>query len=150
MHYVCLMYVQLHACKFNCGLVYFCTLLCVLMHIKFFIIMILYTYIGAMFVESFLEHFQGGFMRCACAKEVASELRRRKVIPESVETKIEGALDRKTANSLFYDHLLAQGNLHTPEITCDVFIEKEAYPRTKQLGESMKSKLTQYIKSISR
>ena len=143
------MFVQLHACKFNCGLVYFRTLLCVLMHI--FIIMILYmSYIGAMFVESFLERFHEDFMRCACAKEVASELRRRKVIPESVETKIEGALDRKTANGLLYDHLYAQGNLYTLEIACDVFIEKEAYPRTKQLGESMKSKLTQYIKSISR
>ena len=101
-------------------------------------------------MESFLEHFHEDFIRCAYAKEVASELQRRKVIPESVETKIEGALGRKTANGLLYDHLLAQGTLHTLEITCDVFIEKEAYPRTKQLGESMKSKLTQCIKIISR
>ena len=100
-------------------------------------------------MESFLEHFHADFMRCACAKEVALELRRRKVIPESVETKIEGALDRKTANGLLYDHLLAQGTLHTLEIVCDVFIKKEAYPRAKQLGERMKLKLTQYIKSIS-
>ena len=84
-------------------------------------------------------------MRNAGAKEVASELRRRKVIPEAVETKIERALDRKTANGLLYDHLYAQGTFHTLEIVCDVFIGEEGYPRMIQLGERMKEELTSQL-----
>ena len=80
-------------------------------------------------------------MKDAGAKEVASELRRRKVIPESVETEIERALDKKTANGLLYDHLCAQGTFQTLEIVCDVFIGEEDYPKMNQLGERMKEKL---------
>ena len=97
---------------------------------------------GSKDVERFLEPFFEMFMRNAGAKEVASELRRRKVIPERVETKIERALDRKTANGLLYDHLYAQGTYQTLEIVCDVFIGEEGYPRMNQMGRKMKEKLT--------
>ena len=80
-------------------------------------------------------------MKDAGAQQVASELRRRQVIPEHVETKIERALDRKTANGLLYDHLCAQGTFQTLEIVCDVFIGEKGYPRMNQLGERMKEKL---------
>ena len=80
-------------------------------------------------------------MKDAGAKEVASELRRRKVIPERVETKIERALDRKTANGLLYDHLHAQGTFQTLEIVCDVFIGEQGYPRMNQLGKWIKKEL---------
>ena len=96
-------------------------------------------------VEKFLQSFSGMFMRNAGAKEVASELRRKQVIPETVETKIERALDRKTANGLLYDHLYAQGTFQTLEIVCDVFIGEHGYPRMNQLGESMKEELTSQL-----
>ena len=80
-------------------------------------------------------------MKDAGAQQVASELRRRQVIPEHVETKIERALDRKTANGLLYDHLCAQGTFQTLEIVCDVFIGEKGYPRMNQLGERMKENL---------
>ena len=51
-------------------------------------------------VESTLKQFQESFMKDASAKKVASELRRRQVTPEPVETKIERAPDSKTANGL--------------------------------------------------
>ena len=53
-------------------------------------------------IKDFLEQFYGSFMKDASAREVVSELQRRKVIPEPVETKIERAEDRKTANGLLY------------------------------------------------
>ena len=80
-------------------------------------------------------------MKDAGAKEVASELRRRKIIPEHVETKIERALDRKTANGLLYDHLYAQGTFQTLEIVCEVFIGEQGCPRMNQLGKWMKEEL---------
>ena len=98
--------------------------------------------LGSKDVERFLEPFSEMFMTYAGAKEVASELRRRKVIPEPVETKIERALDRKTANGLLYDHLYAQGTFQTLGTVCDVFIGEQGYPRMNQLGERMKEKLT--------
>ena len=80
-------------------------------------------------------------MRDASALKVASELQRRQVIPEHVETKIKRAPDRKTANGLLYDHLYAQGTFQTLELVCDVFIGEEGYPRMNQLGERMKEDL---------
>ena len=80
-------------------------------------------------------------MKNAGAKQVAAELRRKKVIPERVETMIERALDKKTANGLLYDHLYAQGTFQTLEIVCDVFIGEQGYPRMNQLGEKMKKEL---------
>ena len=98
-------------------------------------------YIGTKGFDAFLGKREEVFVRYAGAKEVASELRRRKVIPERVETKIERAPDRKTANGLLYDHLYAQGTFQTLEIVCDVFVEEEGYPRMNQLGERMKEEL---------
>ena len=96
---------------------------------------------GSKAVESFLEPFSEIFMTCAGAKEVASELRRKRVIPERVENEIKGALDRKAANGLLYDHLYAQGTFQTLEIVCDVFIQEQGYPRMNNLGERMKKEL---------
>ena len=95
--------------------------------------------------EKFLQSISWMFKRDAGAKEVASELRRRKVIPERVETKIERALDRKMANGLLYDHLCAQGTFQTLEIVCDVFIEEQGYPKMNQLGKEMKEELTSQL-----
>ena len=95
--------------------------------------------------EKFLQSFSGMFIRDAGANKVASELRRRQVIPEPVETKIEIALDRKTANGLLYDHLYAQGTFRTLEIVCDVFTVEKGYPRMKQLGERIKKELTSQL-----
>ena len=99
------------------------------------------SFVDAKALERFLNKFYEMFMKDAGAKEVASELRRRQVIPEPVETKIEKALDRKTANGLLYDHLYAQGTFQTLEIVCDVFIGEQGYPRMNQLGEWMKEEL---------
>ena len=101
--------------------------------------------LGLKSTEPFLRKFCPQFENDAGAKEVASELRRRKVIPEQVETKIERALDRKTANGLLYDHLCAQGTLRTLEIVCDVFIGKKGYPSMNELGTKMKNNLHKNI-----
>ena len=98
-------------------------------------------YIDIPAVESTLKQFQESFVKDAGAKQVASELQRLQVIPEPVETNIERAEDRKTANGLLYDHLYAQGTFQTLEIVCDVFIEEEGYPRMNQLGRKMKEEL---------
>jgi ankyrin repeat protein len=92
-------------------------------------------------MERFLQNVYDNFIMCAHAKKVASELRRRRVIPEAVETKIERALDRKTANGHLYDHLFSQGTFKTLQIVCDVFIHEEGYPRMNELGKSMKDQL---------
>jgi ankyrin repeat protein len=102
---------------------------------------------GTKAVKSFMHSFLDTFMKAASAKEVASNLYRRKVIPEPVETEIERALDRKTANGHLYDHLYSQGTLETIQVVCDVFIKEEGYPRMNELGERMKRELAhrQYI-----
>ena len=80
-------------------------------------------------------------MEDACAEVVASELRRRQVIPKRVETKIERALDLNEANGLLYDHLCAQGNFQTLKIVCDVFIGKQGYQQMNHLGAKMKEEM---------
>ena len=104
-------------------------------------------FIGTKAVKSFMQSFLGTFMKAASVKEVASNLHRRKVIPEPVKTEIERALDRKTANGHLYDHLYSQGTLETIQVVCDVFIKEEGYPRMNGLGRDMKENLMrrQYI-----
>ena len=99
------------------------------------------SFLGVTALERFLNQFHEIFITSAGAKEVASELRRRKAIPEPVETKIERALDRKTANGLLYDHLYAQSTFQILEIVCDVFIGGEGFSRMNELGERMKNEL---------
>ena len=99
-------------------------------------------FLGSKAVERFFEPFSEMFITFVGAKEVASELRRRKVIPECVETMIKRAPDRKTANGLLYDHLYAQGTFQTLEIVCDVFIGEQGYPKMNLLGRKMKEILT--------
>ena len=92
-------------------------------------------------VKSFLEHFIVSFMEDACAKETAHMLRRRKVIPEAVETRIKQAEDTEGANGHLYDHLCVQGTFECLKTVCDVFTRKEGYARTNRLGERMKTEL---------
>ena len=92
-------------------------------------------------VKGFLKHFEDSFMEDACAKETARKLRRKGVIPEDVETDIERAKDREGANEELYDHLSVQGTFECLKTVCDVFIRKEGYARTNQLGERMKNEL---------
>ena len=98
-------------------------------------------HVDARTMERFLLNVYDNFKMCAHAKKVASELRRRRVIPEAVESKIERALDKKTANGHLYDHLFSQGTFKTLQIVCDVFIHEEGYPRMNELGKSMKDRL---------
>jgi ankyrin repeat protein len=94
--------------------------------------------LNAKIVESLLRKFNDVFIRDAGAKEVASELRRRRVIPQPVEIKIERTLNRKEANGHLYDHLFSQGTLETLQMVCDVFIKEEGYHRMNELGKMMK------------
>jgi ankyrin repeat protein len=105
---------------------------------------------GSKDVEVFLRSFYDGIRRDAEATAVTAELRKQKVIPEPVETKIRRALDRKEANGHLYDHLLSQATVKTLRIVCDVFIKEEGYPRMNELGERMKKELahTQYVIEI--
>ena len=80
-------------------------------------------------------------MEYACAKETAPMLRRKKVIPEEVETDIERAKNSERANGHLYDHLCVQGTFECLKTVCDVFIRKEGYAKTNQLGERMKNEL---------
>ena len=105
------------------------------------------THIGTRDVEVFLRLFYNDIRRDAEATAVAAELRRQRVIPEAIETKIKIAQDRKEANGHLYDHLLSQATVKTLRIVCDVFIKEEGYPRMNELGERMKKDLahTQYV-----
>ena len=105
------------------------------------------THIGSKDVEVFLRSFYDGIRRDAEATAVTAELRRQRVIPELVETKIKRALDRKEGNGHLYDHLLSQATVKTLRIVCNVFIKEEGYPRMNELGERMKKELahSQYV-----
>ena len=135
-------------CVCVCVCVQVCTLRSIILDNTYYICTYVHSfciYLDMNDIEKFLQSFSWMFMRNAGAKEVASELRRRQVIPEPVETEIERALDRKTANGLLYDHLYAQGTFQTLEIVCDVFIGGEGYSRMNQLGERMKEELTSQL-----
>ena len=115
--------------------------MCIYIHIANIKILLFFCTGNDESVKGFLEHFVVSFMEDACAKEMAPMLKRRKVIPEAVETRIKQAEDTEGANGHLYDHLCVQGTFECLKTVCDVFIRKEGYARTNQLGERMKKEL---------
>ena len=67
-------------------------------------------------------------------------LKRRKVIIESLVTKIESA-DSANARELLYDHLYRNADVHALREYCKMAVAVDAVPKMQKLGEKMLSEL---------
>ena len=68
-------------------------------------------------------------------------LKRKKVITESLVTKIESA-DSANARELLYDHLYCNADVGTLREYCKMAIATDGFPKMQKLGEKMLSELT--------
>ena len=68
------------------------------------------------------------------------QLKRRKVIIESLVTKIESA-DSANARELLYDHLYRNADVRVLREYCKMAVAADAVPKMQKLGEKMLSEL---------
>ena len=87
-----------------------------------------------------LEKHEEEFFEVVDAKLNLLRLKRKKVITESVVTKIESA-DSANARELLYDHLYRNADVGALREYCKMAIAADAVPKMQKLGEKMLSEL---------
>lgn len=88
----------------------------------------------------FLESYEEEFLDVVNAKQSLLRLRRKRVLPENVATKIDHAYD-EDAKYILFAHLEKNATVDTLRVYCDVAIEASGYPRMQALGKKMKEAL---------
>ena len=87
-----------------------------------------------------LEKHEEEFFEVVDAKLNLLRLKRKKVITESLVTKIENA-DSANARELLYDHLYCNADVGALREYCKMAVAVEAVPKMQKLGEKMLSEL---------
>ena len=87
-----------------------------------------------------LEKHEEEFIEVVDAKLNLLRLKRKKVITESLVTKIESA-DSANARELLYDHLYRNADVGALREYCKMAIAADAIPKMQKLGEKMLSEL---------
>ena len=88
----------------------------------------------------FLKTYEDEFIRVVNAKQSLVKLKHKKVIPEEVKTKIEGATEEDAKYTLL-EHLQKNATVDTLRVYCDVAIAADGYPQMQALGKKMKEAL---------
>ena len=70
-------------------------------------------------------------------------LRRKGVIPELVQSRINSARNEKDAQEILFAHLMQHADVDTLMRYCEVAIGSEGYPKMQSLGRKMKEELQQ-------
>ena len=91
-------------------------------------------------VSRVLEEHEDEFFEVVDAKLGLLRLKRKKVITESLLTKIESA-DSANAKELLYDHLHRNADVSALREYCKMVIAADAVPNMRRLGEKMLSEL---------
>ena len=91
-------------------------------------------------VSHVLEKHEDKFFEVVDGKLNLLRLKRKKVIPESLFTKIESA-DSANAKELLYDHLHRNADVSALKEYCKMAIAADAVPNMQRLGEKMLSEL---------
>ena len=87
-----------------------------------------------------LEKYEEEFIEVVDATLNLLRLKRKKVITESLVTKIENA-DSANARELLYDHLYHNADVRALREYCKMAIAADALPKMQKLGEKMLSEL---------
>ena len=91
-------------------------------------------------VLKIFESFEEKFIQCVHAKYNVLRLKRKKVIPPDIVTKIESVNDAE-AVEILYDHLKHHGTVDTLMEYCEVASEADGYPNMQSLARKMKDLL---------
>jgi len=91
-------------------------------------------------VSQVLEKHEEEFFEVVDAKLNLLRLKRKKVITESLVTKIESA-DSANARELLYDHLYRNADVRALREYCKMAVAADAVPKMQKLGEKMLSEL---------
>ena len=85
-----------------------------------------------------LQEFRDDLLIIVNAKSCAPELRRQKVIAESVETDIAQAKDKKTACGILYDHLCQECTFEQIVGLSKVLMEVDGgFGKTREVGQRL-------------
>ena len=88
-----------------------------------------------------LEALRDGFMKCVVAKAIAHEAVAKKIIPETVETDIVTARDRRSANHYLFVHLHTQATVESLKELCSIMKHAEGHSQMNGFGETLKAEL---------
>ena len=75
------------------------------------------------------------------AKAVARQARRKKIIPEAVETRINDSQSSDEANDILFVHLRSQATLEGLSRLCSIMKEAEGYQQMQKFGRKLEAKL---------
>ena len=92
-------------------------------------------------IESFALRYKAQFLNDVSTEEIVEELRKFKLIPGKLRSKIESVSSRQEANRLLLDHVCANFNTESLITLCKVMLEEEGYPKMNDLGRRMLSDL---------
>lgn len=95
-----------------------------------------------MSVSEILERYEEEFIEAVHAKHNLLKLKRKKVIPPDILTKIENVNDDE-AKEILYDHLKSHGTVETLREYCEVAGKADGYPIMQRLAEKMEKELPQ-------
>ena len=90
--------------------------------------------------STFLKTYEDEFLNVVDANQNLLKLKHKKVIPDKVKTKIEGATE-EDAKYILLEHLQKNATLVTLRVYCDVAIAADGYTQMQELGKKMKAAL---------
>jgi hypothetical protein len=92
-------------------------------------------------IKLFVLRYKAQFLSDVSTEEIVEELRKFKLIPGKLRSKIESVSSRQEANRLLLDHVCANFNTESLITLCKVMLEEEGYPKMNDLGRRMLSDL---------
>ena len=92
-------------------------------------------------VTEFLEKHETEFFSVVTPKLSLMRLKRKGVISEDVESRINSATNKDDAQEILFAHLMQHANVDTLMRYCEVAIGAEGYPKMQSLGRKMKEEL---------
>ena len=93
-------------------------------------------------VSEFLRKHETEFFSVIDARLSLLRLKRKGVISQDVETRINAATD-KDAQEILYDHMTRNANVDALKEYCEVAIDADGFPNMQALGRKMKEELQQ-------
>ena len=94
-------------------------------------------------VTEFLEKHETEFFSVVNPRLSLKRLKRKGVISEGVESRINSATNKVDAQEILFAHLMHHADVDALMRYCEVAIEADGYPNMQSLGRKMKEELQQ-------
>ena len=92
-------------------------------------------------VTEFLEKYETEFFSVVNARLSLLRLKRKGVITQDIESRINAATNDEDAQEILFAHLLRNADVDTLLKYCEVIIAANGYPKMQSLGTKMKEDL---------